>query len=488
MKHCLLGIDLGTTGCKSMIFDENLSILGNAYIEYPLINISANKIEQDAEEWWELTKKVIKKSLKQAGIKPELVKGISVSSQGIAFVPVDRDSNPLRNAFSWLDTRAKKQTTRILNLLDEDDVFNITGKRINASYVLPKLLWLKEHEPEVYKNTHKFLMGHDYIIARLCGQFVTDHTMASGTLIYDIKNQDWSREIVQKFDLDINKLPEIKWSGTPIGRITDKVARELDLSKETIVAVGGQDQKCAALGAGIKLGVATVSLGTASAIETKWDKPVIDKRKRIPCFTDLIRGKWITEGVIGAAGASLRWLKETLFSDNSYKQLDDLVKKHENEKNELFFYPHLGGASSPYWFEDAKGLFYGITLSTGTSEIVRSVFEGIAFQIKSNLDVMEELTGNVEELRVFGGGSKSDIWCQIISDITNKKVVTLYTSETANLGVAILAGVGAGVFKDTKDNSILPVIDKEYYPKDGKVNMYQKQYKEYLELQKKVFS
>jgi len=192
MTNALIGVDLGTTGCRSVVFNEALDILGEEYIEYPLIKLSHSEIEQDASLWWELTKQAIKESICKAGVTVGNVKSISVSSQGIAFVPVDRSCMPLRNAISWLDSRAKKQLDNMLVDYTSQQIYRMTGKRASEVYVLPKLLWIKEHEYEIYSKTYKFLMAHDFITAKLCGEFVTDHTMASGTLVYDITEQKWS--------------------------------------------------------------------------------------------------------------------------------------------------------------------------------------------------------------------------------------------------------------------------------------------------------
>lgn len=486
MSAALIGVDLGTTGCRSVIFNENLDILGDVYIEYPLINISEREIEQDANQWWNLTKQAIKESVKRTGVDPKVIKGICVSSQGIAFVPVDKDCIPLRNAISWLDTRAVEETRTILGKFDKLHIFKVTGKRINEAYVLPKVIWLKRNEPQNYNRAYKFLMAHDFIIAKLCGALVTDHTMASGTLLYDIKQQDWSREITEAFGLEVNKFPEIKYSGTKVGTVKLDIAQELGLHENVTVSVGGQDQKCSALGAGINDKTFTVSLGTATAIDQICDAPIIDDKMRIPCFSYLFKNKWVLEGVISTSCVSLKWLRNTLFPNKSYKELDSIVEQREDVTGKVFFYPFLGGSSSPCWYENAKGGFYGITLYTSTSEIVKSVMEGIAYQIKSNIKTMEELTGKLKEVRVFGGGAASDVWCQIIADIINKKVITLYTSETASLGAAILAGMGSGVFTNYSEVGHNVKIKNTFTPRIKMVEAYEKKYKEYIELQEKI--
>lgn len=486
MNAALIGIDLGTTGCRSAVFDENLNIFGEEYIEYTLINLSDREIEQDANEWWELTKKVVKASVEKSGINSERIKGISVSSQGIAVMPVDKECKPLRNAISWLDTRAVDETKLIIEKFDRFDVYKTTGKRINEAYTLPKLIWLKKNEPEVYNCTYKFLMPHDFITSKLCGAFTTDHTMASGTLAYDINMQKWWKEILETLGVEVEKLPEIKYSGTPVGIVIPEVAEEIGLPEGVVVSVGGQDQKCAALGAGIDEDTFTVSLGTATAVEKIFKSPAIDPEMRIPTFSYLFNNRWVMEGVIGTSCVSLKWFRNTLFSDKSYKELDSMVEEISDTAGNVFFYPFLSGSSSPYWYENSRGCFYGINLSTSAAELTKSVMEGIAYQIKSNIQVMEEVDRPADGIRVFGGGAASRVWCQIIADVIGKRLSTLYTSEPACLGAAILAGLGAGMYKNVDEINTNVRIKDVFEPDKDHVKAYEQKYKEYIKMQDKI--
>ena len=310
MKDLLVGIDIGTMGIRSMVFDSDLVEVGKSYKTYPLINISSKEIEQDANLWWQLTVETLKEALEQAKGKGQ-VRGISVSSQGIAFVPVDKNYEPLRNAFSWLDGRAEEQITQIQEKFSERRMYEITGKSTKAFYTLPKIMWLKQNEPENYKKAHKLLLPLDFVTAKLCGKPVCDHTMAAGTMMYDINTQDWNDEITDAFGVDKGKLPELRYSAEPIGTVLGSVAQELGLPDGVKVCVGGQDQKCASFGAGIADGIATISLGTATAVGKRWSVPHKDELMRIPSFSFLFEKTWFTEGVLSTAAACMRWLKET---------------------------------------------------------------------------------------------------------------------------------------------------------------------------------
>ncbi|MCD6333819.1 MAG: hypothetical protein J7M27_00605 [Candidatus Latescibacteria bacterium] len=444
----LLGIDLGTTGCKAAIYSPEGDLLGESYLEIPLIKPAPGVVEQDAAQWWTLTEEAIRRALLSAGVDGRTVQALSVSSQGISFVPVDEEGHPLSNAINWLDTRATAEAETILSRFSEAGLFTLTGKRASPAYVLPKLLWLRGHQPDRYRRTHKFLMAHDYLLFQFSGQFVTDPTMASGTLLHDVAHPGWSAELIEAFDITVGQLPGIKRSGTSLGTIRPEVAKALGLNEKAIVVVGGQDQKCAALGAYIRPSAATVSLGTASAISCLVDRPLIDPERRIPLFPFLVPDTWDLEGAVGTAGGAFRWLRETLFPDTSYKTLDEMAAHSSPGANGVCFYPHLSGAGSPHWRVDVWGAFLGLTLAAGPGDLVRSVLEGVAFQIRANLEVLESLGIAIEELILSGGGAHSSLWPRIISDVTGKPVGIAESADVATWGACILAGIGAGLLTE----------------------------------------
>ena len=441
----LLGIDLGTTGCKSMVFDENGAILGSNYIEYDLI-ICKDGIEQDAGAWWNNVVNTVRASIKQSGVSGSEIAALSVSSQGIAFVPVDINGNTLMNAISWLDTRSTEETAFIKCVCGEKDIFLRTGKTLLPCYVLPQLMWIRRHRPEVYDKTFKVLMAHDYIVYRMTGKTVTDLSMASGTLAYDIHEQKWMPELLTRFDIDIDKLPDLMVFGDVAGTVLPKVAEELGISHATKVVIGAQDQRCASIGAGIDKGIFTISLGTSSAIGAICDRPLIDKTMQVTCC-GLDRGRWILETVVATAGVALKWLKNIMFPDLSYMEMDRMAEAAKPLAGGVRFYPHLMADASG----EAKGSFTGLSLQTTPQDLIRAVLEGVAYQMRIHIGNMERIGVVGDEIRLFGGGATSGIWCRIISDITGKRVVVPATHETANLGAAIIAGVGAGMFADFND-------------------------------------
>ena len=433
----LLGVDLGTTGCKSMLFDEKGGIVAEQYIEYDLI-MTPEGVEQNAGDWWENVQRTIRAVTESAAVPGEQIAALCVCSQGIAFVPVDRAGNPLYNALSWLDGRSTEQTARMRALFGDAEVYRRTGKNLLA-YLLPQAAWLKRYRPEVMDKADKLLMAHDYIVFRLTGEQTTDLSMAAGTLAFDIHEHCWIEEYIQAMGLDVSLFPRLGVMGEPVGCVRAEVAEALGLSEKTLVVMGAQDQRCASIGAGIKEGVFTVSIGTASAICAMVDAPLLDEQGRIPCCA-LDRSHWVLESVVDASGVALKWLRNTLFPGESFAGLDALAAQSPAGANGVSFYPHLTGA--------ANGAFWGLSLSTTRADIVRAVLEGVAMQIALHIRQMERAGVWGDEIRIFGGGAKSPLWRQIIADATGKRVAAPRTYETANLGAAALAGLGAGLLKD----------------------------------------
>lgn len=475
-----LSVDLGTTGCRSIVFDDTLRPLGIAYEESTLITPKEGYTEQDANVWWQMTKSTAKAALAKAGVDGNDVRGISISSQGITIVPVDEALNPLCNALSWLDVRAEKQTAQIERDFGGEAIFTLTGKPINACYTLPKLLWLMQEKADIVSKTWKFLMPMDFLIGKLTGRPVTDHSMASGTLFYDIKNTDWSDTILNHYGIDKATLPELAWSGEAVGTVLPDVAEELGLSPDCVVAVGAQDQKCAAYGVGLDEGVMTISLGTAAAVTKRWNEAKTEVNNGVGWCGYVDQGTWVTEGVINTAGTCLRWVRDMLFPTDSYKTIDLEAAQALERGSSLLFYPYLAGPSSPDYYPESEGNFYGVNLATKRGDFALAVMEGIAFQIRILLEAMEAY-GNVHTLIIFGGGANSALWCQIIADATGLTIRVPDTTEAASAGAAMLAANAVG-------SPVKPLgIAGEYTPSE-KSALYNKKYKKYRLIEKKLWA
>lgn len=478
-----IAIDLGTTGCRSIVFDEQLHCMASSYREYGLITPCDKWVEQDAEQWWRLTQETVCEAVRAASIDIDQVKGIAVSSQGITIIPVDKQLAPLQNAISWLDVRAEEQAEWLRRDFGNREMFTLTGKQINAAYSLPKILWLKKHREAVFSSAWKFLMPLDFITEKLTGNCVTDHTMASGTLLYDIKAKTWSSRILEQYGLTTDHLPTLKWSGEIAGFLTAEVAEALHLKAGCPVAVGAQDQRCASLSVGLRPGVMSISLGTSGAICKYWDAPHTEGDMRIGWSAYVNENSWVTEGVINTAAASLRWLRDTMFPGIEYQEIDAEAEASLNRGSALLFYPYLNGPSSPDNYPESTGCFHGVSLSTQRGDFALAVLEGVAFQIRIMLEAMQAYE-NVHTLVLFGGGAKSALWAQIIADITGVCIEVPETAEAAGAGAAILAGIAAGTF----DRNHTPVLqhNRSYQP-SGRRAAYEAKFQAYRQLEKKLW-
>ena len=441
MKY-FLAIDLGTTGCRSMVFDEKLQLCGSQYEEYGLIAPQADWYEQDANLWWELSVRMMDAAMAQAGIDRKAVRAISISSQGISIVPTDENYNPLRLALSWMDVRAKEESQQIIDAFGAQEVYTLTGKYPLPDYSLPKFLWIQKHEPEIWTKTVKMLMPLDFLTAKLTGNAYTDPSMASGTLMYDIHNGVWHTPTLEKFNIPESMLPQIRPCGSSAGKVLPEVADKLGLSHDCIVAVGAQDQRCAALGAGLEKGSVTVSLGTAAAICMLWDNCDTRGRTAVGWSPYVYENTFVTEGVVGTAGAALRWLRDTMYPAEGYDIINEEAATARQKNTQVIFLPYLSGSHYIRSGVKGTGTFHGLSLAASRGDFANAVMEGVAFQVAEILSVMKPEKA-LAKLILFGGGAKSTVWPQIFADATGLEICIPQMAEAAGAGAAILAGVGS---------------------------------------------
>ena len=442
MEKYYLAIDLGTTGCRSMVFDSQLQLRGSAYQEYGLIAPRADWYEQDANAWWELSYQTLQQAAREAGIKTQQICAIGISSQGISIVPVDENGKPLCNALSWMDMRAKEQTQRLLQELGDAQTYELTGKHILACYTLPKLLWLQENRPDIWAKTKQLWMPLEYLTAKFTGNAVTDASMASGTLFYDMKNGCYHQPTLQRYGIEETLLAEIRPCGSKAGTVLPEVAQKLGLSSDCVVSVGAQDQRCAALGAGLDHDTVTVSLGTAAAI-CKLHTDFTPEQTTVGWSPYIQEGSFVTEGVANTAGAALRWLRDVLYPGCDYEVINREAELARKEGSQVLFHPYLGGSDYPRYNTAGTGCFYGLSMATTRGAMALAVMEGVAFEIAQILQKVDT-ANRATRLVLFGGGAKSLLWQQIFADATGKEILVPQLSEAAGVGAAILAGMGCG--------------------------------------------
>ncbi len=487
----LLGIDVGTRACKVLLFDLDGSVVAESISEYYVSYPEPAWAEQDPDLWWKATVHSINNIFEKFEIPNNEIVGIGVDSQREAVTPINRRGRKIGNSIIWLDRRTLPQAERIRKLFSEEEILRITGLPIGYIFSASKILWLMENRPDIFRETRRFLFPKDYITYRLTGEMVTDFSMASRTLLFDINKKSWSSDVCKVLEIDETLLPEIKESGKIIGEVTEDAGRETKLRTGTPVVAGGGDRPCEALGAGvINVGQINIGTGTGTTITTPLSSPKPDSSGRIACCCHVVKNFWEYEAGISTTGASLRWFKEN-FEDEGSKLDDDsdedaytLLERSANEvppgSEGLFFYPYLSGAHAPYYNDHARGVFLGITLGHKKAHFVRAIFEGVACQYPETFNLLKNLSVEINEVRMVGRETMIGFWNQLKSDVTGEIFIVPRVKDSAALGSAILAGIGTGVYRDEKEAvERLVRIDRKYEPDKCTSKKYEKILREY---------
>ncbi len=458
MSKYILAHDLGTSGNKATLFDVDGNLIKSTVFSYDLITGENNSAEQRADDWWKAvceTSKVLTGSVSKSDII-----AVSFSGQMMGCLCVDKDGKPLHNALIWADMRSTEQAEYIKNNIDADTYYKITGHRISASDSITKFMWIRDNMPSIYNDTYKMLNAKDYIIYKLTNRFVTEPSDASSTCLLDLNTLSWSDEIIKLSGLDKNKLPELLRSIDVAGGVTKKAAELTGLLEGTPVVCGGGDGCCAAVGTGVvKEGIANCCLGTSSWISLASKKPVCDKDMAVFNFAHIVPGYIMPCGTMQTGGGALSWAVSNLyggfegygkFSKNDiYASVNKEVASSEVGAKNLLFLPYLIGERSPRWNDKAKGAFVGLTLNHTRGDMLRSVMEGVGYNLDIILKTFKNSGNNIDELILIGGGARNKIWQEILCDIFGVPVlVPNYLEEATSMGAAITAGVGVGAFKD----------------------------------------
>ena len=457
MKHLIMSIDVGTTGCRTIIFDENGKSINQSYQEYKSIYLSSRWIDHDPKTWLQATQETVKKVIKEIGDDKTYLSVIAVTSQRATFIPVDKSGEPLDNAILWQDKRAIEETKYLVNEFGSDGIYHITGLKIDPYFTLPKLLWLKRNKTDIYHHSNMFLSVQDFIIHYLTGEFKTEWTQASRTMLFNIDQLKWDKDLIKSVGIDFTKLPEAIPPGSIVGFVTRVVSKELDLPDGIPVIAAGGDQQCAAIGLGIiETGMVEVNTGTGSFILAHSDKPVKDVKKRLICSASSLAGKWVLEASILTTGSIYRWFRDILEPSiikgqketgiNIYQLMDSEAEKEPLGANGLLLIPHFAASAAPYWNPEARGVLFGLSLGHQRSSVIRAILEGIAFEVQKNINIMENNIGRIKEVRISGGLTKSAIFNQIQADIYGKPIVKTCFEEASALGAGIIAATTVGLY------------------------------------------
>ncbi len=445
MKY-LLGADIGTTSLKAAVFDETGKLIKSATKDYTLI-VSDDKVEFPAEDYWRLFKEAYDEITE--GLE---ISALSVDTQCETMILTDENGTPLRNAIVWLDNRAAKEADEIKEKFGNKRVYEVTGQpEITATWPAAKLLWVKKNEPEIFAKTKKVFLLEDYILYRLTGNFVTEETLQSSTIYFDIHNKCWWGEMLEFIGASADIFPKVEKSATVVGEYNG-----------VKVVTGAIDQIAGAIGAGV-IGNGTLSemTGTTMVVFAPCnDIPEYNPNSIVPCHINF-DGKYCLLSWTPTAGIALKWFKNNLCENFSFRELDEIAEKVPAGSNGLVFLPFLCGSTMPKYNPDARGAFLGLTMEHTRAHFVRSVLESVACLLKENLDY---LGVSCDEIRSMGGGATSPLWLQMKADITGKKITTLENNETACLGSAFLAGLGAGIYSDISECAKMVQTKKTYIP------------------------
>ncbi len=491
----VMGIDVGTTGTRAVIVRPDGYVVGAATGDHqPMRMPHPGWAEQDPEDWWSATIAAVQGALTKAGLAGSDIAAVGFSGQMHGVVLLDQAHAVLRPSLIWCDQRSQPQCEWITAHVGAERLIQLVSNPALTGFSAPKILWVRDNEPAVFERAAHFLLPKDFVRFRLTGEFATDVSDASGTLLFDVTHRRWSPEMLSALDLDAEILPRAYESPEVTGTISREAAILTGLAAGTPVVAGGGDQAASAVGNGVVLpGLTSATLGTSGVIFSYTAAPKLDPQGRIHTFCHAVPGKWHVMGVTQGAGLSLRWFRDQLgLIENLYAQHTDvdpydiLVKQAERVppgSDGLLFLPYLMGERTPHLDPDARGMWFGLTAGHTRGHLIRSVLEGVAFSLRDSLEIFSELGIPVDEIRASGGGSRSFGWRKIQADIYGKELVTLKTSEGSAFGAALLAGVGAKVYKSVEESAEEAIqIGEKMSPVAANVATYDRLYSVYRSL------
>lgn len=509
----LIGLDVGTTGCKAVLFDGDGTLLAKAGREYPVDIPHPKWAEQDLEAVWRLAQAALREVIAQAGVQE--VAALALSVHGEAVTPVDERGQALRPTILGMDTRTGPQNDWLRGCLGAERLFNLTGMPVHTINTLPKLLWIKEHEPEIWARAARFVLVEDFLIQKMTGRAVVSQCLASRTQLYDLQQGVWSDEILQALELDPGRLSEPLSSGTGVGEMSSGMAAALGLARPPLVVTGGHDQACGALGVGLtRPGLAMVSTGTAEVVEVALPSPVLTPTLfagNISVYSHVVPGLFLAMTLNHSGGLTLRWFRDN-FCEPAVQQAQatgadayDLIlgvaapgltnpavdstspasglPGATPGPTGLLVLPHFSGSGTPTFDTESKGAVLGLTFATRRADLARAILEGLTYELRLNLALLQAGGVEIDWLRAIGGGAKSSLWLQMKADITGIPLVAPRITEAAAFGAALLAGVGAGLYPSAAAAAErFLVLEREYLPDPGR----HAEYSRLFELYRKV--
>jgi len=457
-----LGIDIGTSATKAIVIDGDGRVVGSGTVEYPLYTPRPNWAEQDPEDWWKGTVGSTRRAIESAGISGDDISGIGFSGQMHGAVLLDSADRVLRPAILWCDQRTAQECDEITETVGARRLLELTYNKALAGFTAPKILWVRKNEPEIYEKVRKVLLPKDYIRFRMTGEYATEVSDASGTLLFDVKNRTWSNEMLDELEIPREFMPDCYESPVVSGQVSTEAASELGIKPGIPVVGGGGDNAAGAVGNGIvHSGLTWVTVGTSGVVFAHMDEVDLDEEGRLHTFCHAVPGKWHVMGVTLAAGGSLQWFRNNLcesersvaglMGKDAYELITAEAATVEILSEGLFFLPYLSGERTPYPDPNARGVFFGLSLRHTKAHMARAILEGVAYSLSDCLDLVRTLVPDVSEIRASGGGARSDLWRQILADVFKTRMTTTNATEGPAFGAALLAAVGVGHFSSVEE-------------------------------------
>lgn len=494
MEDLILSVDLGTTAVKVALFGQDGQLKAVSTREYDLETPSPNIVECTPQTYWNAFKEGIKDLQGEYDHDPESIQALGLSAQGETLFFLDEHGRPLRDAIVWMDNRAQDESKLLSEEFGNKECYQRTGHvSFDPAWPASKILWCKNHEAEVFNNTDKFLLIEDYFIYRLTGHFVSEGSLLTSTVYWNINTKDWWTEMLEYLEIDETDLPEIMESGQFVDTIQPGVAEELSLSSNTGVCTGALDQAAGAIGVGnVSQGSFSENIGAALAVCAPVNEYMLDDNRVMPLHYFSMPDTYMFHSFT-TGGMVFRWFRDKfgkpeidvadLLDEDPYDILSKEAQQVPPGNEGLIMLPHLTGSMAPNVNPSAKGVYYGFTLKHGKKHFTRAIMESIGYLIRRNIEAISDIGLEVDKIRSLGGGARSEIWNQIKADITGKPLFTLKCKEAASLGAAILAGKAIGLYNDTrKAVEEMVTIDKKYEPHEDNKAIYDKYYEGYKKL------
>ena len=471
MKY-IIALDIGTSSMRAILYNGKGESVASFGHEYHAVYPQPSWVEQDPDSWKRAAVDVLLRTadfMKDQGYTAE---GIALTSQRSSLIPVDSTGNPLRDAIMWQDKRTLEQCENLIREYGMEHLYRLTGLRINPYFVLPKIRWFREYEPELYKRMWKVLGVQDYLVYCLTGEYATDYTQAGRTMLMNIQKFQWEEDLLRIAGIGAEQLPRLVPPGTAVGRLTPDFASLTGLASGLPVVISGGDQQNAAVALGVtEAGIAEANTGTGSFVLAYAEKPQFDASCRALVQASAIAGKWVIEAGIFNTGSIYRWFKEQYCPDltdvpKPYVKMDEEAMAVGPGSHGVLMIPHFEGSAAPYWNPLAKGLFFNLSLGTTRGDMNRAILEGIAMEINGCLELMQELLGPLTTVNVSGGMVKSDLFCRIQASFYDKPVVRYQNSEASSLGASMVAAPALGLYNSLQDSvkAMSPEVDMVFHP------------------------